>query len=141
MSGELESVVASPHDLGDACQAIDRAARQAGFDVRGSYALQLAVCEALENIFAHGYPKDAPGPVLMSLRPSNSQLEVELIDSAPPFNPAGEDPDPPFPVDDPPPGGLGLYIIHKVMDEISYERRAGQNRLRLAKKVSDSSPT
>lgn len=140
MSPELEAVVASPRELGDACEAVDQAASLAGFDGRESYALQLAVCEALENIFAHGYPADEPGPIYLTIKSSSKRIEVQLVDSAPPFNPAGEDPRPPTPPDDPPPGGLGLYIMHKVMDEITYERRAGQNRLTLAKRVGHNSP-
>lgn len=140
MSPELEAVVASPRELGDACEAVDQVAAQAGFDSRESYALQLAVCEALENIFAHGYPADKPGSIHLTIRSNNQRLEVQLVDSAPPFNPAGKDPRPPTPPEDPPAGGLGIYIMHQVMDEISYERRAGQNRLTLAKWVGDHSP-
>lgn len=140
VTAEREAVVSSPEELSTACLTVDEAAREAGFDDRESYALQLAVCEAAENILAHGYQPDSPGPIHITIESDPGQLTVILIDHAPPFNPARQVPRPPTPPDDPPPGGLGLFIMHRVMDEIRYEREDGQNRLTLSKRIGASDP-
>lgn len=140
VSPERVALVSSPEELSSTCQTVDEAARQAGFDDRESYALQLAVCEAAENIFAHGYEPDSPGPIHITIESDPGRLTVILVDSAPPFNPARQDPGPPSPPDDPPAGGLGLFIMHKIMDEILYTREAGHNRLTLSKWVGGSEP-
>ena len=115
------------------CDAVDSAAAAAGFDERTRYACQLAASEACENIVKHGYGEDASGKIEIRLRASLNDLTIELLDTAPPFNPASPPNATPWSVEDPPVGGLGLLIIHRVMDEVEYERTQGQNRLLMRK--------
>jgi len=57
------------------------------------------------------------------------------LDEAPPFNPAYSPEEIDWTEDDPPVGGLGLMIIHKVMDEISYTRKDKRNWLTMLKRM------
>jgi serine/threonine-protein kinase RsbW len=115
------------------CNAVDNCAREAGFDERTSYACQLAVGEACENIVKHGYGRAHRGEITLLARAAPGEIRLELRDSAPPFNPSSLPPDQPWTEDNPPVGGLGLQIMHRVMDEVSYRREHGQNRLRMRK--------
>ena len=109
------------------------AAIKAGFDDRTVYACQLAICEACENIINHGYKEEGIGDIELSADISPGKIILILRDSAPPFNPAVE-PDPThLKIEDPPVGGLGLLIIHRVMDKVSYMRTGGKNILELHK--------
>lgn len=117
------------------CGAIDEEAVSAGFDEHTNYACQLAVCEAFENIVIHGYRGKLDGQVAIKITARPGELVVQLDDSAPPFNPATAPPDTPA-VHDPPAGGLGLRIMHRVMDEIEYQRRPAGNTLTM-RKVQD----
>lgn len=117
------------------CEAVQQAAQEAGFDDRTAYACQLAVSEACENIVVHGYGRQAEGTIRANLESEPGNLRIHLTDRAPPFNPAQVQAGPPVPPEDPPAGGLGLYILHRVMDEVAYERNAGENRLTLRKSV------
>jgi anti-sigma regulatory factor (Ser/Thr protein kinase) len=121
------------------CVAVDDCAREAGFDDRTRYACQLAVGEACENIVKHGYGPMRRGEILLVARASPGEILLELRDSAPPFNPSSLPPDQPWTEDNPPVGGLGLQIMHRVMDEVSYRRRLGQNRLRMCKRLARKS--
>jgi serine/threonine-protein kinase RsbW len=117
---------------------IEDAGEYAQFDEKTNYACQLAVYEACENIIKHGY--ENPGredTIKMVLRANPGELLVELEDDAPPFNPVAASDMPEVEPQDPPIGGLGLVIIHRVMDEIRYQRKNGKNLLRLRKLVSD----
>ena len=115
---------------------VQNAGEYAQFDDQTNYACQLAVYEACENIIKHGYVK--PGlddKIKMVLRASPGELLVELEDSAPPFNPVEGLKPIEIEPQDPPVGGLGLVIIHRVMDDIDYQRKNGKNCLRLRKLV------
>jgi serine/threonine-protein kinase RsbW len=116
-----------------ACDCVEAGAVDAGFDESTSYACQLAVAEACENIVKHGYGRAHRGEITLLARAAPGEIRLELRDSAPPFNPSGLPPDQPWTEDNPPVGGLGLQIMHRVMDEVSYRREHGQNRLRMRK--------
>lgn len=115
------------------CDLVNDEALAAGFDSRTSYACQLAVGEACENIIIHGYgERQTSGQIAVTVQSAPGELTVELADSAPPFNPAETHPGPPDP-DNPRIGGLGLLIMHRVMDEIDYIRRPNGNTLTMRK--------
>ena len=116
------------------CRVVDEGARDAGFDRSTSYACQLAVSEACENIVKHGYGVEGGGKIDVAIWSEPGELTIELRDSAPPFNPARRPDQQKWTEKDPPVGGLGLLIIHRVMDEIEYHRRGGENRLRMRKR-------
>lgn len=135
MGTQSITVPARLQDINRICQAVAIEAERAGFDERTVYACQLAVCEAVENIVVHGYGPDLSGDIEASISSQPNELTVEISDRAPAFNPTETEVSPPTPPEDPPVGGLGLYILHKVMDEIRYERKRGQNLLYLHKRM------
>jgi anti-sigma regulatory factor (Ser/Thr protein kinase) len=117
------------------CSLVGEAGREAGFDKRTTYACQLAVSEACENIIKHGYEAKGSGEIEATIRVAPGDLSVELLDSAPPFNPAAKPPAREWPTHAPPVGGLGLIMIHKVMDEVKYRRKGRHNWLLLHKRA------
>jgi serine/threonine-protein kinase RsbW len=115
---------------------VESSAEEAGFEARDRYALQLAVCEALENIITHGYQGETSNVIEAHVIADPGELCIELWDEAPPFNPASAQVKSNWSEDDPPVGGLGLMIIHKVMDEIRYERKGKRNWLSMLKRLN-----
>jgi anti-sigma regulatory factor (Ser/Thr protein kinase) len=122
------------------CLLIAHAGEAAGFDRRTTYACQLAVSEACENIIKHGYGGEDAGKIAATARATPGELTVELEDTAPPFNPAVRPSQSTWTEDNPPVGGLGLLIIHRVMDEVEYHRRGDHNWLRMRKRRRPVSP-
>ena len=60
---------------------------------------------------------------------------ITFIDNGTPYDPlAKADPDITLSVEERDVGGLGIYMVKKTMDDISYEYRNGQNILRIKKK-------
>ncbi len=132
--GEISLTIAARLEaINSICEAVSDEAHNAGFDDRTAYACELAVCEVCENIVVHGYGEDAAGTIDAAITSQPGELTVELRDRAGPFDPASASVSAPDPRVDPPIGGLGLYILHEVMDEIHYERSYGENRLTLRK--------
>jgi len=122
-----------------ACDCVEAGAQDAGFDDSTSYACQLAVAEACENIIKHGYASEGAGEIRLEVTSAPGDLTVRLEDSAPRFNPARRPSAHAWDQHDPPVGGLGLHIIHRVMDRVSYVRRSGTNRLTMRKRLAPTS--
>jgi len=116
------------------CVLVGNAAEIAGLDSRTSYACQLAVSEACENIIKHGYGREDAGEITATTLTAPGELTVDLEDNAPPFNPGVKPTSSTWTEDNPPIGGLGLLIIHRAMDEVEYHRRGNRNCLRLRKR-------
>ena len=110
---------------------IQEAAKDAGFDEMESYACELAVTEACENIILHGYGDESTGEIEIAVQTELDNITIDLWDDAPPFDPVNTPTKATTSSDDPPVGGLGLVIMHKVMDEMEYHRREGRNQLRM----------
>ena len=120
-------------DIENLCDLTGKAAKTAGFNERTAYMCQLAIGEACENIINHGYKQEGIGEIELSAYSSPGKLKLILRDSAPPFNPAIEPGPPTWEDEDPPVGGLGLLIIHRVMNEVGYKRIKNHNILELEK--------
>lgn len=117
---------------------VQRGAEKAGFSPKECYACQLAVSEAVENIIRHGYGQEVPNEIEVRVTSESGKLNIELTDDAPPFNPTNNRKKKQWSVDDPPIGGLGIHIIHSVMDDVEYKRQGEENLLILEKKKSET---
>ena len=102
-----------------------------GLHPRRLMQLELAVEEAVVNICLYAY-EVPPGELLVSIEPGETRFVVELIDEGVPFDPLAVDqPDMRAGVEDRPIGGLGIFLVRRVMDEVSYLRDGTRNILRL----------
>jgi serine/threonine-protein kinase RsbW len=115
------------------CDLVGSSASKAGFTESDAYRCQLAAGEACENIILHGYKKESAGNIQVAVEVEPGEITIVLCDQAPAFNPAEYPPVQEWTLEDPPIGGLGLVIIHKVMDEVNYRRKEGKNCLRMKK--------
>ena len=93
--------------------------------------LELAVEEAVVNICLYAY-EVPPGELLVRIEPGAARFVVELIDEGVPFDPlAVQEPDMRAGVEDRAIGGLGIFLVRRVMDEVSYLRDGSRNVLKL----------
>jgi serine phosphatase RsbU (regulator of sigma subunit)/putative methionine-R-sulfoxide reductase with GAF domain/anti-sigma regulatory factor (Ser/Thr protein kinase) len=98
------------------------AARQAAMDDKEVYNVQLAVDEAASNIIEHAYEGIPDGQIEISLDVSQDALTVILRDKGKRFNPDDAvEPDLDAALEDRAIGGLGLFFMHKLMDEVHFE--------------------
>ena len=95
--------------------------------------------ELLVNVFSYAYPEGANGEAQIALDVEEIGGEDKLVfcvkDWGAPFNPFEEVEDPDLTLDGEqrPVGGLGILLTKKLMDEVTYQRKDGQNHLRLVK--------
>ncbi len=121
---------------------ITAAAQRVGFDDRASWQVQLAVDEAATNIIQHGYEQQVPGSIEIAWRVEQHIFTVTLRDFGRRFDPmAVPAPDLAAPLEDRQVGGLGIYLMQKLMDDVSFafDERGG-NLLTMTKRLSDDSP-
>jgi anti-sigma regulatory factor (Ser/Thr protein kinase) len=97
--------------------------------------VQLAVDEAATNIIKHAYG-EKEGSLRLIMELAGPELIITLINWGKPFDPAAiSPPDLIAGLEERRIGGLGMYFIRKMMDEVSYSFGPTGNRLTLKKNL------
>ncbi len=98
--------------------------------------IHLAVEEAYVNIQKHGLKGVPDGKVTIMLGFENGWLEIVIRDNGPEFDPlAFKSPTPSGDIESMVPGGLGIHLIKKLMDETSYQRIDNFNIFSISKRL------
>ncbi len=100
--------------------------------------LNLALEEALVNSISYAYPKGETGKVSLTTewKEPTSTLVFTLVDRGIPFDPtAMPEVDTTLSADERPIGGLGIYLIRKIMTDVRYERVNDENHLIMQKRI------
>ena len=110
--------------------------RDAEVPETASFGAHLAVDEVCTNIIRHAYA-DAAGPMTVICRREGDMVWVETFDRGGPFNPdAVKTPDITAPLEERPIGGLGIFLVRKMMDTVHYARDPdGRNHWRMGKRI------
>ncbi len=108
-------------------------AETAQFPIQRIREIELAVEEALVNIFSYAYP-DTTGTVSIACRIEEGQrLILEISDNGIPFNALDvPDPDLTTAISDRQVGGLGVFFVKEMADNAQYRLEKGRNVLMLA---------
>ncbi len=115
-------------------QFIESIAKSQGFDAKKVNQVKIAAEEALVNVISYAY-QDKDGNIEINCDAKEGRgLVIEIIDKGSPFDPTLiPEPDIDAPIEDRRIGGLGVYMMHQLMDEVNYRRDEGRNILTLAK--------
>ena len=98
--------------------------------------LNLVLEEAVSNVIFYAFNDSQKHLIQISLALENKILTLEIVDDGIPFDPLSQkQPDITLPVEERPIGGLGILLISKIMDQVSYSRQNNQNRLTLVKNI------
>jgi serine/threonine-protein kinase RsbW len=113
-------------------------AAKEGLDTEMANRLELAVEEWVVNVCEHAYGGRG-GTIEVVLRKERGQLFVEITDEGTPFDPLkAPEPNLTAPLDQRQPGGLGLLLIRRMTDGVSYARVGGRNVVTLTVSTSHS---
>ncbi len=99
--------------------------------------IDVAVEEVFVNIANYAYsPQTGPATIQIEITESPATAVITFLDKGSPFDPTKrEDPDTTLPVNKRQIGGLGIYMVKKSMDTVTYRREEGQNILCIQKKI------
>ncbi len=114
---------------------IARAAHEFGFSDEEASNIVLAVDEACTNIIKHAYQYEPDRDIRISVRTNRGAFEVLIEDEGKSFNPlAVQSPDLRHHLKQYRRGGLGVYLMKTLMDEVEYHCTPGKkNVVRLTK--------
>lgn len=99
--------------------------------------LNLVLEEAVSNIILYAYPGQTGKEIGVQALCNDRCLIFTLTDTGLPFDPTqAEDADISLPVEERPIGGLGIFLIKKIMDLVEYRRVDGKNIFTLKKMMN-----
>lgn len=133
-------VPSSTENLALIREFVTAVARQAQLEESEISNLELAVDEACANVIEHAYGHDITKEVVVRAKFDDESLQISVIDEGLGFDP---DKTPQDSVEqlihNRKSGGLGIRLIKKLMDDVSYEIVPGQkNELHMTKKIRKS---
>lgn len=108
--------------------------KSVGLSEWDTVAFSLAIEELMTNTIDYGYAGIPEGEAELSLemRKEGDRIRAVLTDTGVAFNPLEqEEADLTIPVEDRAIGGLGVHLVKKMMDHVSYEHREGRNIIRM----------
>lgn len=116
---------------------VDEQLEEMGCPMKAQMQIDIAIDELFSNIAHYAYnPEVGPATVRVEVTQDPMAVVVTFIDKGKQYDPlAKEDPDVTLSAEERDIGGLGIYIVKKSMDDISYEYRDGQNILRIKKNI------
>lgn len=120
-------IVSDPKYLVGARELVANVCKRVGFTDDAAGKVALALDEALANIIRHGYDRKLDRPIWISVWPESDPgipgVRIQIEDEAKQIDPdniKGRD------LDEIRPGGLGVYIMRRVMDHVHFEKRASK---------------
>ena len=105
---------------------------EAAIDELTGFTINLVVEELFTNMVRHN--ADGGGEIDISIERVDDGLRLDLVDpDAEPFDPASVPPPPVSEgIGDRQPGGLGLHLVHAMVDDVRYEYEPGTRQMRVA---------
>lgn len=112
-------------------------AKKFGFDDDGISEIELAVDEACANVIKHAYNYDENKKIDITVETNSSKLTITISDQGIGFDP-GKLESPELRIQKHARGGLGIALIKKVMDEVSFDLHPGSNHVKMVKYIPHS---
>jgi anti-sigma regulatory factor (Ser/Thr protein kinase) len=131
------SIEATIENLEKVEEFIDENLDKCNFYKKRMSQIKISVEEIYVNIAHYAYsPNTGMAKISVDINQDDKYMEIVFIDQGKPYNPLEKkDPDVKLKVSERQMGGLGIYMTKKLMDDISYEYKDGQNILRIKKLI------
>ena len=130
------TVDATVENIATVTEFVNAQLEQSGCPPKIQMQIDIAIDELFGNIAHYAYDPDV-GPATVRVEVDEEPcVIITFIDNGVPHDPLGkEDPDITLSAEERGIGGLGVYMVKKSMDDVSYEYRDGQNILRIKKRI------
>lgn len=125
-----------PGEVARASAAFARFADAQGLAAPVRRSVHVALDECLQNTIVHGFSGRTEGELTVDVTLSTDRVTITLTDDGTPFDPLGAaPPDTGLPVAARQIGGLGIHLVRRMMDEVTYHHRDGRNVLVLVRRL------
>lgn len=126
---ELDEVSLLAEFVEDLCDELN-------IDAETTMNINLALEEAVANVIMYAYPDGERHEMLLKVTSNPSQLVFLLSDNGISFDPTTvEEVDILLPIEERPVGGLGIFLVRRIMNEVTYQRLDGENHLIMRKNI------
>jgi anti-sigma B factor antagonist len=126
---------ATPEEVMRAVEALQEFAQAKNIPCKTVFDLALALEESASNIVNHALQRDAQRRFQAAFHHFDDAFVIELRDPGPEFDPTSVADRELRAADEDCPGGWGIPLVRRFLDEIHYRRDAGENVLRLIKRL------
>ena len=100
--------------------------------------VNLTFDELLNNIISYAFEEEDKHEIEIDFGITGNRLTITIVDQGIPFNPFEQkEPDTKKTLKEREVGGLGIHLVRKLMDEVSYERRINKNIVKLVKRLEE----
>ena len=115
---------------------VDEVAEELSLDMETTMKLNLALEEVVSNVILYAYPKKMGENITIMASSDSNTLVFTITDKGEEFDPTKvEDADITLDAEDREIGGLGIFIVKNIMNEVTYQRLEGKNILTLKKNI------
>lgn len=130
------SVEASTEHLAKVRDFVAAHAEKIGLSQKDISEIRLAVDEAYTNIIKHAYKDSMEKKVKIKIGSDTDRLWISLMDEGKSFDPSTySEPDLIKRIKEKKRGGMGVYLIRKLMDQVQYSRKGQTNEIRMVKNL------
>lgn len=131
------TIDAKPENIEKVTAFVDEQLEGLGCPAKVQIQIHIAIDELFGNIAHYAYhPGTGPATVRVEVQEDPLSAVITFIDNGIPYDPlAKEDPDISLSAEERQIGGLGIYIVKKSMDAITYAYKDGQNILKIKKNI------
>jgi len=130
---------ATPEDVMRGVEALQAFAAAQRVPEKAVFGLALALEECASNIVNHALKREAGKTFQAIFERTDDSFIIELRDEGPEFDQTATSPSRLEADDDDAPGGWGIALVRRNVDDIHYRREAGRNTLRLTKRLVPAS--
>ena len=132
------TIQSSTDKLSEVRDFVKSSAEDCGFSSDAVGKIILAVDEACTNVIKHAYKYSPEGNITVKLKSGKKKLSITIIDEGGHFDPQRiPEPDLEKMQHERRGGGLGIFLMKKLMDEVEYSNLAGnRNKVVLVKYIN-----
>lgn len=137
MSGNLSlQVTTSVDELRRAQEEIEAFCNAQDWPADVVFQIGLVVEELGINVVNYAYDDGGEHEFTIAVTSAEESLTLEIVDAGRAFDPLNDAPEPDLEasLEDRPIGGLGVYLVRTIMDELRYRREDGRNRFTAVKR-------
>ena len=115
---------------------VEEICEELGLDMELQMNLNLVIEEMVSNVIFYAYPKEKTEEIELTAESDGKELTFVLSDKGMEFDPTKkEDADPNINPIDRDLGGMGIYIVKNIMNQVTYQRLEGKNLLTMKKDI------
>ena len=131
------TVAATVENIATVTDFVDEQLEALGCPMKAQMQIDIAIDELFGNIAHYAYnPEIGQATVRVEVVENPLAVTITFIDNGVPYDPlAKADPDTTLSAEERDIGGLGIYMVKKSMDDITYEYKDGQNILAIKKSL------